>query len=308
MRHRCKEEQQVPADSSCHAEEHKSFSTEDCRGWHSAGDTLSDGGDQLSQVASTLFVADVLCPVQMTAAPPPSRAHTSHRCQQWRQKFGCSPHVPHRSQQVSPLRALSAYPGTQAEDVQGLPGPPQLATPEGPHSPHGLVLQWTFPSSLLPGLGLCRQPKSVFEVVMSWGSHAWCLVRGWHLPTVSSVSFYAFTTLNRALPIKWYLRRCAVVTARLPVPGQKPWYYFYSCMKAVCPTSGPFSRSWQKANAWFSSGAAQSCGKSLNMNGGYSPVIYSTAVYSPEIYSPVTKIRFIICFFHWKFTTSSKQN
>lgn len=95
---------------------------------------------------------------------------------------------------------------------------------------------------------------------------------------------------------KWHWRLCAVLTARLTVPGSKPTHYFYNRVKAVCLMPRTFSGVWQKAET--SNEAVQSCRKCWSMNGGYSPVVYSSAI----------KIRFWICFFHWEFTASPEHS
>lgn len=125
---------------------------------------------------------------------------------------------------------------------------------------------------------------------MGWGLHAWCLVHGWHLPAVPPASFSLLRLRKNPCQEKWHWRLCAVLTARLTVPGSKPTHYFYNRVKAVCLMPRTFSGVWQKAET--SNEAVQSCRKCWSMNGGYSPVVYSSAI----------KIRFWICFFHWEFT------
>lgn len=116
-----------------------------------------DGGDWL------------LCPAELTVTSP-FRAHPLHRCQQWRQKFGCCPRVWHGSHEFPRSGCPWCPLKTSAPSTGCIWGKPSF--------------QASLPAlaAACGSLGGCGA-----------GFSRWCLVHGWHLPAVPSALFSACT-------------------------------------------------------------------------------------------------------------------
>lgn len=270
----CKEEWQGLTVSNCHAGEHK-----DCRGGHSVrnipspemvpreGDEDGDEDEVMVEIGSPRcrHPAWGRCPV-------PSRADSSTS-----------------SLQGSPLAQM---PAVQAE-VWVLP--------------MSRIGHKSFPSqdvhdALWTSL---HGPWATFEInlpfkppCLLWlfGARFARLVPGAWVTSTGRASSFVLCFYGSKKPVPRKVTLCAVLTARLTVPGSKPTHYFYNCVKAMCLMPRTFSGVWHKAET--SNEAVQSCRRCWNMNGGYSPVVYSPAI----------KIRFWICFFHWEFTASPEHS